>query len=60
MSNRAFGQLVQCIDALTLQNFIGEHVEVSATVYAAEHSAYRSLPFSQKVVRQSIGEYDRE
>lgn len=58
-SNQVCAQVVQHTDASTLQGFVAEHVDPSATVYTDESRAYNSLPFSHETVRHSTHEYVR-
>ena len=58
-SNQVCARVIQHTDAPTLQNFIAEHVDDSATVYTDDSRAYLSLPFRHESVRHSTYEYVR-
>ena len=58
-SNRVRAKVVGRTDAETLQAFVVEHAEASATVYTDEAKAYRSLPYDHGAVKHSVGEYVR-
>ena len=56
-SNQVRAQVVERTDAETLQGFIVEHTDASATVYTDDASAYNRLPFDHQSVKHSVGEY---
>ena len=58
-SNRVRAKVVSRTDAKTLQAFVVEHADASATVYTDEAKAYRSLPYNHEAVKHSVGEYVR-
>ena len=52
-------QVVQRTDGPTLQRFVTERTEESATVYTDEAAAYKGLNRKHEAVRHSAGEYVR-
>ena len=58
-TNRVDADVVERTDAPTLQSFVRERTEPSATVYTDEASAYIGLNRIHEAVRHSTGEYVR-
>lgn len=56
-SNHVSAKVVRSTDAETLQGFVKQHTDPSATVYTDEASAYASLPFNHDSVKHSLSEY---
>ena len=56
-SNQVRAKVVKRTDAETLQGFVADHADASATVYTDDASAYKGLPFAHESVKHSIGEY---
>lgn len=50
---------IERTDALTLESFIGDSVEIGASVYTDEHRGYNGLSesYNHQSVKHSIGEY---
>ncbi len=59
-SNNVRAKVVQSADAHTLQSFVINNADPSATVYTDDASAYDGLPFQHESVKHSVGEYVRE
>ena len=58
-TNRISAKVVRSTDAETLQGFVTERTEPTATVYTDESLAYRGLPRTHEAVKHSVGEYVR-
>lgn len=58
-SNQVVAKVVERTDSETLQEFIVEHADESATVYTDEAKAYSGLPFDHDTVKHSASEYVR-
>lgn len=58
-TNQVVARVVQKGDSPTLQGFVLDHVDPSATVYTDESKAYSSLPYRHETVRHSTREYVR-
>ena len=56
-SNQVRAKVVEKTDAETLQGFVIDHADASATVYTDDAKAYKGLPFAHESVKHSIGEY---
>ena len=56
-SKQVRAKVVERTDAETLQGFVAEHTDSSATVYTDDSSAYKSLPFDHDSVKHSASEY---
>ena len=59
-TNEVRAEVVQAIDAKTLQGFVADHAAADATVYTDDHGAYKGMPFEHDSVRHSTGEYVKE
>ena len=59
-TNEVRAEVVQAIDAKTLQGFVANHAAPDATVYTDDHGAYKGMPFEHESVRHSTGEYVKE
>ena len=62
--DRATGQVsaavVEATDAETLQGFVVDQVDPSATVYTDENRAYRGIPHKHETVNHSVSEFVRD
>ena len=58
-SNKVRAKVVTRTDAETLQGFVVEHTDASATVYTDDSGAYASLPHDHDSVKHSASEYVR-
>ena len=58
-SNHVRVKVVEKTDAETLQGFVVDHADTSATVYTDDSGVYQSLPFDHDTVKHSVGEYVR-
>ena len=58
-TNRVTAKVVRSTDKETLQGFVTERTEPTATVYTDESSASKSLPGKHEAVKHSVGEYVR-
>ncbi|MCY4109965.1 MAG: IS1595 family transposase [Chloroflexi bacterium] len=56
-TNRVSAAPVEATDAPTLQEFVRERTEPTATVYTDEARAYDGLPRLRQAVKHSVGEY---
>ena len=56
-SGQVAAQVVEKTDALNLQSFIVDNVQLGAVVYTDENPAYSGLPFPHRTVKHSAGEY---
>ena len=56
-SKQVRAKVVEKTDAETLQGFVIDHADASATVYTDDAKAYKGLPFAHESVKHSIGEY---
>ena len=56
-TNQVTAKVVASTDATTLQGFVQDNADPSATVYTDEASAYETLPFDHDTVRHSLQEY---
>lgn len=56
-TNKIKAQVVEHTDTATLQRFVLDHTDPSATVYTDDAAAYHGLPRPHATVRHSIGEY---
>ena len=56
-SNLVNAHVVHKTDAETLQSFVADNSDPSATVYTDDASAYDTLPFEHESVKHSVGEY---
>ena len=59
-SNEVRAKVVDKTDAETLQGFVVDHADASATVYTDDAKAYQRLPFAHATVKHSAGEYVRQ
>ena len=51
--------MVKATDTNTLQAFVLDHAEATATVYTDDASAYKGIPLKHEAVNHSAGEYVR-
>ncbi len=58
-TNHVTAKVVRSTDAATLQGFVTERTEPTATVYTDESSAYSGIPRKHESVKHSVGEYVR-
>ena len=56
-TNQVSAQVVEGTDKETLQGFVIDRTDESATVYTDEHKGYRGLPRAHKTIKHSVGEY---
>ncbi len=59
-SNKVRAKVIESTNAHTLQSFVIDNADPSATVYTDDASAYDGLPFEHETVRHSVGEYVRK
>lgn len=59
-TNQISARVVERVNSATLQGFVVEHVEDTATVYTDEATAYVGMPFAHEAVKHGVGEYVRE
>ncbi len=59
-TNRVSARVVPHTDKATLQGFVVEHADSSATVYTDEAAAYKGLRSPHEVVKHSVAEYVRD
>ena len=56
-TKKVAAKVVRSTDAETLQGFVMDHADESATVYTDDAGAYEGLPFQHRSVKHSVGEY---
>ena len=58
-TNQVRAKVVKSVNADTMEDFIGEHVEPDAVVFTDESRVYSDLPHAHETVKHSVGEYVR-
>ena len=56
-TNRVSAKVVSGTDRATLQGFVGERADATATVYTDEHAGYVGIPQRHESVKHSVREY---
>lgn len=56
-TNKVQAEVVKDTDAVTLQSFIVDNVQLGGVVYTDDSRAYASLPFPHATVKHSVSEY---
>ena len=56
-TNQVSAQVVEGIDAQTLQGFVTDHSTEDAMIYTDDHGSYRGLPRAHETVKHSVSEY---